>query len=110
MARNLIDWKTAVLAVAGLLIVVSQLVLLMLEAEFFAHLAGLAIGVGLEIALAKVMNTVAPVGRRGKKRSEAGAEPCPQCGSVQTDLVVDEFPDGRKVSRRQCFNCDHDWQ
>jgi len=102
------DWKTLVLALVGLLIVASQLILLMRDSSLFTHLAGLAVGVALEMGLAGIMRAAAPA-RPRRKKSEAGAQPCPGCGSLQTDLVVEEMPDGRKFSRRQCFNCDRTW-
>lgn len=34
----------------------------------------------------------------------AGAQACPSCGSMQTDLVH-----GDGAAMRACFNCDHRW-
>ena len=109
MSGKYLDRRTIVLTLIGLLIVLYQLYLLLTGATWSSHLVGLAVGLAMEIAFSFLLGWAFP-GRRIRKKSQAGVFACPKCSSLQTDKVVEEFPDGRRLERWQCFQCDHSWQ
>jgi len=88
------DWRTLVLALLGMAIGVVQLVLLLRDAPMLDHLTGLALGLIFGVAVDRILEAIAPRGRRPRKKAPTGTVECPDCGSVQTDLVTVTGADG----------------
>lgn len=98
-------------ATLGLIVIGSVATIFGVGAAFGGGLIGLWAGilvapvVGLRIGSIYRWATHSP---RLRQSLQPGEVTCPQCGSLQTDLVERKAAE-RATRHRVCFQCDHQW-
>lgn len=84
------------------------LLILMASGVLLAPFLGLIGGIAFALLgggfLTVLYNVTARTPKGISSAYNAGAQACPSCGSMQTDLVH-----GDGAAMRACFNCDHRW-